>query len=140
MSDQPRPKRYIELDLTTLIPGDKPEAMEAVRRPLSAAPPADPGFTLQEQLEKEVREEAAEELTARNRERDELLTAAAQLQVEGAAVAGRFSAVLVQHVAEVGTAAEQKLAAAAYQRVLRTKAAKGYNVVIRPADDGGEPT
>jgi hypothetical protein len=138
MSDQPRPKRYVELDLTTLVPGDKPEAMEAVRRPLPVAPPADPGFTLQEQLEKEVREEAEKELTARNRERDELLTAATQLKVEGAAIADRFSTVLVQHVAEVGTAAEQKEAEAVYLHVLQERKTKGYNVFVRPAEDSGE--
>ncbi|MBN9121797.1 MAG: hypothetical protein J0I06_22095 [Planctomycetes bacterium] len=109
--------------------------MEAVRRPLSDAPPTEPGFTLQEQLEGEVREEAAEKLTSRNRERDELLTAATQLKVEGAAIADRFGTVLVQHVATVGTAAEQKEAETAYRRVLDASRAKGYNVFRRPAEE-----
>jgi hypothetical protein len=137
MSDQPRPQRYIELDLGTQVPGDKPEAMEAVRRPLPTAPPADPGYTLQEQLEKEAREEAAEELAARNRQRDELLTSVAQHKAQGAAIADQLGT-LVQHVAAAGTAVEQNEAVVAYLRVLQTLTAKGYNVFVRPDNDSGE--
>ncbi len=138
MSDQPRPKRYIDLTLVTQVPGDSTEAMEAVRQHLAPAPTAEPGFTRQEQLETEAREAAAEELNARNRSRDELLTAAAQLRVEGAAVVGRFGSLLMEHVAHVGSVSDQQQAGTAYRRTLQRLATLGYRIGISTDDEPGE--